>query len=368
MRTFILLVAGLGLAGGAASQACIDSTLIDPFGFCPMIWDPVCGCNGVTYGNSCEAEVGGGVTSFVPGECSGAASDCYDLGGVDFGVCDMAMGVGVVDGTCAFISGCGWEVNGVNYSTYGFETMDACTSACGETACMDLFGVDFGACAMAMGVAFVDGSCVGLSGCGWVVNGVDYSVYSFESIADCDAACGVETCIDPALADPLVDCNPFDPEPVCGCDSLTHLNPCFATYVDWVTSFVPGPCAGDCYDPERVAPLMPCSDDEATVCGCDGFTYLNPCQAWHFGGIASWTAGPCATDVAETRNALEWSVQRLEGGALQLDNWPLGARWRAYAANGQLLGEGMDARIASAGWHGLIVLVGPGGAQRTWLP
>ncbi len=35
---------------------------------CFQVYDPVCGCNDVTYGNECEATVAG-VPSFTPGEC-----------------------------------------------------------------------------------------------------------------------------------------------------------------------------------------------------------------------------------------------------------------------------------------------------------
>jgi hypothetical protein len=49
--------------------ACIDSALIDLQVLCPGIYEPVCGCDSVTYENACVATNHAGVSSFYPGAC-----------------------------------------------------------------------------------------------------------------------------------------------------------------------------------------------------------------------------------------------------------------------------------------------------------
>tara|TARA_B100000575_G_C22641202_1_gene394898 strand:- start:241 stop:507 length:267 start_codon:yes stop_codon:yes gene_type:complete len=50
------------------SIACIDSSLIGNSDECIELYDPVCGCDGITYGNYCLAD-SSGVASYVAGEC-----------------------------------------------------------------------------------------------------------------------------------------------------------------------------------------------------------------------------------------------------------------------------------------------------------
>ena len=53
-----------------AQDTCIDESKIDELGLCIEVYEPVCGCDGVTYPNICYASTFGGVTSFIDGACN----------------------------------------------------------------------------------------------------------------------------------------------------------------------------------------------------------------------------------------------------------------------------------------------------------
>ena len=49
----------------------------------------------------------------------------------------------------------------------------------------------------------------------------------------------------------------------------------------------------DCFDKTRAQPSMKCDDDRRPVCGCDGKTYKNACEAGK-AGVIHYKWGPCS--------------------------------------------------------------------------
>jgi hypothetical protein len=59
-----------------------------------------------------------------------SSTDCFDLTGIDFGLCDMVLGIGWVNDSCVYVSGCDFVADSVDYTDAFFNSMDDCIQSC----------------------------------------------------------------------------------------------------------------------------------------------------------------------------------------------------------------------------------------------
>ena len=205
---------------GGVDECCINPEWIDPMAMCPMIFNPVVGCDGIEYGNSCQAEAAG-VTSYVDG-----------MGNTT--LLDWGCNQGDVD--------CADDTEGI-LAQYGYQ----CNDIVGEWFSWD--------CNDDLSVAVPEAP----SGM-WAIGDLcSLSCNECDDELDCVAEL-IPDCVFMTVVDP-----------VCGCNGVTYSNSGEAACNN-IFDFTMGECEGviDCIDdPDGMVTQFGSSCSELAILGCD---------------------------------------------------------------------------------------------------
>ena len=238
---------------------------------CPTDVALVCGCDGNTYDNACEAGRAG-VRVASDGICAcGGNGDCDAM---DYCAASTCAG----GGTC--------ELRPVDCPA----VIDPVCGCDGDT---------------------YDNACLAQEA-GMRVESTGPCPCTNNASCDTDAYCAGDGCGMAGTCETRPVTCPTVFDPVCGCDEITYDSACNAEQAGVrVASAGPCPCDGNdactlkeyCYDDAcdvpgvcRARPAV-CIADPDPVCGCDGVTYDNACLAALQGvRVESTGACPCTTN------------------------------------------------------------------------
>jgi hypothetical protein len=277
---------------------------------CPTISDPVCGCDGKTYGNDCEA-AGTGVSVASAGECAPVPSDtCGGLLGLKCGAgeycyfkegdfCGAADATGTCmpvgkpcDSTAGSVCGCDGRTYGSQCEASKLGMSVATSGACEPAPSTCKQNIDCGS----------GNYCDRGAKCYDVPEGVCRPMPTgcskdLKPVCSCDMKEYSNAC-EAARAGASVatngECGSVEPDPnLCGgiqgigCDKGEF---CF---FPMSAACGAGDQTGSC---NTIVDPASCKDVTDPVCGCDGKTYQNECLA-RVAGVSAAHIGECELSV-----------------------------------------------------------------------
>ena len=272
------------------AQSCIDSSLIDTTAICPLVYIPTCGCDSILYNNPCVAKNYGGVTSYHLGIC-GADTFCS----ANFNL--------IIQHDSVLFTNTSTAVDSINWFHYDFGNGDTantanpletfhyvvdtsftvCLTIHTQSGCMNQFCrymriaasspdtciVNFSYNDSFNQVQFYDSSTVGAGSVvfyrwnfgdstnsslanplhHYLFAGAHFPCLTIIVVVGPDT-CRQTICKEVITSSPscidssLIDLSQYCPNvnPVCGCDSVTYTNSCYAEYYHGITSWHDGPC------------------------------------------------------------------------------------------------------------------------------